>query len=271
MVNAAKNFDFTQIANGNLVFDVKVEGDGKWLIRLTTPDQDYTINVPADGEFHNINLNIKDNFNNVYANWVNGSANGKDIFPFAVVGEGLGEGAALYFTNCKYVTDYPVPTITAEATDVTATSANLVYSVAFPEGYTNTSVTLNGEAVAAEGNMALTDLTPRTQYTYTFVAKGDYNGQTYTFERVVTLKTPVGEARDYVYSDIFETTFKNAWRAGGSADNRADIAAALPWSVTYRADETAVYAIDLSSVKDIVGLAPQIWNGCRRCTSYKEC
>lgn len=468
MTAGTENFDYSQLADKDLVFDAMIEGAGNWTVRLTTPDTDAAISVAADGRFHAVRFNVASDFAAAVAGWADKTSNGADIFTFSLVGANLNAQSAIYVKNIRYVDAVPTPTLTAEATDITVNSATLSWNVTFPEGYTDTSVTINGEP--AEGtSMQLTGLTPKTAYTYTIKAAGTYNGETYSVEKAVTFTTlretgdssvwygetdipgfhasysiaynadktlsitaefeteketpaadrnfhiyiggdewikvrdddndgihegtstktyeegttitwewylpyaggvyqqantyvigseneaplairvkaeaqnitfnsaeiaytvtaPAGTAykvyyktadtdaveatespialtglsesteytyevyavtldetplesrhaavtfkttsetaRDYVYSDLFKAEFKNAFKAGETESMRRSFFVSLPWSVTYRADGTAVYSIDLSQVSTIVGLVPQIyWNGFKNLTA----
>lgn len=471
MTAGATGFDFTQLADKDLVFDAMIEGAGSWLVRLTTPDTDAPISIAADGQFHAVRFNVASDFAAAVSGWANGNANGHDIFTFSLVGSNLNAQSAIYVKNIRYVDAVPTPVLTAEATDITDSSATLSWNATFPEGYTDTSVTINGEP--AEGtSMQLTGLTPKTAYTYTVKATGIYNGETYSVEKavtfttlretgdssvwygetditgfhasysityntdktltitaefeteketpaadrnfhiyiggdewikvydndhdgihegtstktyeegttitwewylpyaggvyqqantyvvgseneaplalrvkaeaqnitfnsaeiaysviapagtaykvyyktadteaveatespitltgltesteytyevyavtieedalesrhaIVTFKTTAETARDYVYSDLFKAEFKNAFKVGETEDMRRSFFVSLPWSVTYRADGTAVYSIDLSQVSTIVGLVPQIyWNGFKSLTAKEN-
>lgn len=465
MTPGTADFDYSVLADKDLVFDAKIEGAGTWAIRLTSGgasrEMDATVAIPADGDYHSVRFNLADVFGDVNAAWKAGDANGKDVFTFSTVGSNLAEGSAFYFNNVRYVDAVAMPEITAQAADITASSANLTYAVTFPEGYTDTQVTLNGEALSAlSGTKALTGLSPKTDYAYTFTATGTYQGKTYIAEKTVAfttqreagdvaiwygvtdmtgfyaeysiqynpdgtltvravieteLETPVADrnfhiyiggdewlklyddgtgtltgttvstftegstitwewylpraggvyqeanqyvvgsenekpsaftikgsaqnlttssaeiayevagaasykvfyklgeaeaveatanpfeitgleaateytvelwatadidgqpaetshktvtfktlregARDYVYYDIFETTFTNAFLVGETDADRRDIKVALPWQVTFTAEETGIYAIDLSQVENVVGLVPRIWSG----------
>lgn len=190
LTTAAMEFDFSQLADHDLTLDARIDGVGQWKIRLTGDgvESDVSIAIPSDGEFHKVRYNVSENWPGVAAKWASGEANGKGIFTFALVGENLNAESAIYFTNVRYVDAIAQPSLTAEVTDITATSAKLTYSAVFPEGYTNTSVTVNG--VAADGNeLVLTGLSPKTEYSYTIVASGEYQGETYTAEKVVKFTT----------------------------------------------------------------------------------
>lgn len=80
-----------------------------------------------------------------------------------------------------------VPKLTASATEITATSANIEYTVTLPEELEGAEVTvyLNDE-IAAASPIALTDLTANTDYSYTMKAVAGKDGQTYE-GKVVTV------------------------------------------------------------------------------------
>jgi len=262
MCGAGTNFDFKNLAPLDLVFDVMISGPGEWHVRLTAPDQDAVLSVPDDGQFHTVRLNIQKDFDKVYQTWSAGNANGKDIFPFSLVGTKLDATSVLFFTNCRYEDAIPQPSITAEVTDITSESAKFSYNVTFPEGYTNTTVTLNGENTATADVKELTGLTPRTDYSYTIVATGEYNGQSFTARKTVNFTTVSKTGVEYAYHDVFSAEFQNAYRDGeDAATARRTIKASLPWTMTYRADGTALFSMDLSSVDNIVGLVRQLWSG----------
>lgn len=231
----ANTFDFSKIANHDLVFDAKIEGAGQWNVRLTTggPESDMTVMIPADGQYHKVRFNVKNDYPVVYEKWIDPAATAdKNIFPFSLVGTGLNAESAIYFTNCRYVESVAMPAITAQAKDITATSAVLNYNVTFPEGYTNTTVTINGATSDNAGTLTLDNLQPKTEYIYTIVAKGDYNGETYTKEETVKFKT-LREAGDnptwYGTTDI----------DGFTAD----------YSITYNADGTLTVNAEFEAVK----------------------
>lgn len=80
-----------------------------------------------------------------------------------------------------------VPKLTASATEITTTSANIEYTVTLPEELEGAEVTvyLNDE-IAAASPIALTDLTANTDYSYTMKAVAAKDGQTYE-GKVVTV------------------------------------------------------------------------------------
>lgn len=234
LTTGAMEFDFSQLATLDLTFDARIDGAGQWNVRLTGGgvESDVTIAVPADGEFHKVRYNITDNWPGVAAKWAAGEANGKGTFTFALVGSNLNAESAIYFTNVRYSDAVPQPSLTAEVTDITSTSAKLTYSAVFPEGYTNTSVIVNG--VAADGNdIILSGLTPKTQYTYTVAASGEYNGETFTVEKVVKFTT-AREAGD------IPVWYGTTEIEGFSAE----------YSITYNADGTLTVEATIETEKE---------------------
>lgn len=150
--------------------------------------------------------------------------------------------------------------ISATSRNITAVSAEIAYTVNAPEGveYKVYYKAAEGEAVEATASpVKIENLTERTEYTYEVYAVA---GELTSRHATVTFTTLSASARDYVYADILQTTFKNAYLNGESEADKRDIAVSLPWSVTYKADGTAVYAIDLSSVENVAGLTPQVWS-----------
>lgn len=196
-------FDNKVLSEMDLVFMAKAEGSGNWSVRLTatnadgeklTPENDAKFAVPADGEFHEVRLNIKKDFADVYGLWQNNPKG----YVFSLIVENP-QNAVLSVCNIRYEAAIEMPEITAEAANITATSADLTYAVSFPDGYTNTKVTVNGEAAQPAATLNLTDLTPKTAYTYVIVAEGEIGGNTYKTEKVVSFSTlrEVGDVSMY--------------------------------------------------------------------------
>lgn len=233
LTTEAQNFDFSQLAPLDLVFDARIEGSGTWNVRLTAsglcPDQDATIAIPADGEYHSVRFRVADAFPQVAEQWASGAANGKSVFTFALVGTSLSSDAAIYFTDCRYETAKAMPALAPEVKDITATSATLVFNASFPEGYTDTALAVNGQPV--EGTeMQLTGLEGNTEYTYTVKASGELNGETLSTEKTVSFRT--GRDRLYTWYGVTDID-------GFSAD----------YSITYNLDNTITVAAELTSEK----------------------
>lgn len=151
--------------------------------------------------------------------------------------------------------------LTASAQNVTFNSAEIDYEVSTTgevEDYTVYYKLADGEAIAATASpIQLTGLTERTTYTYNVYAKaGDLESNHVT----VTVKTTAENARDYVYNDVFETVFTNAWVNGQPVESRGDLAVSLPWRVTYTKEGHGVYEINLSQVENLVGIVPKVWS-----------
>lgn len=104
-----------------------------------------------------------------------------------------------------------VPKLTASATDITATSANIEYTVTLPEELEGAEVKvyLNDE-IAAASPIALTDLTPATDYSYAMKAVATKGGQTYEGKVVtVAFKTNRDAAAAKVWHTIKDAFIKN--------------------------------------------------------------
>lgn len=237
MTLGSTNFDFALLAPQDLTFLAKVEGPGKWAVRLTGngPEHDCAIEVPADGEYHKVRMNVQECFPNVYEKWAAGESNGSNIFTFALVGSNLTAESAIYFTNVKYVDAVAMPSVEANVTDITANSANLTYAVTFPEGYTDTTVTVNGEAAETSATLALTGLDPKTNYTYTIVATGTFGDDTFTKEKLVTFKTLRVAGDDPVW---YGTTEKEGF--------------SVEYDITYNPDKTLTVNAIVESDEAIV-------------------
>lgn len=96
-----------------------------------------------------------------------------------------------------------VPKLSASATEITATSANIEYTVTLPEELegADVKVYLNDE-IAAASPIALNDLIPATDYSYAMKAVATKDGQTYEGKVVtVAFKT----ARDASAAKVWHT------------------------------------------------------------------
>lgn len=153
--------------------------------------------------------------------------------------------------------------VKASAENVTFESAEIAYTVSAPAGseYKVYYAAKGSEAVeATESPIVLTGLDENTEYIYeVYAVLGKGEDAVESVHEEVSFKTTHKGAVDLVYSDFLAAEFKNAFLEGETEINRRSIFATIPWKVTYKADGTAVYTIDLSAVKNIVGLVPQIW------------
>lgn len=104
-----------------------------------------------------------------------------------------------------------VPKLTASATEITATSANIEYTVTLPEELegADVKVYLNDE-IAAASPIALTGLTANTDYSYAMKAVATKGGQTYEGKVVtVAFKTNRDAAAAKVWHTIKNAFIKN--------------------------------------------------------------
>ncbi len=142
--------------------------------------------------------------------------------------------------NEKPVTEI-VPKVTASAENVTATTADLVYSVTLPEELEGAAVVVYvNDKVAAESPVKLTDLTQKTAYTYEVKAVATLNDQTYESKVVkVNFTTPRDGATAAVYHAIVDGYLPNAYLAGeDAATMRRDIPVSIEATATYEPDGT---------------------------------
>lgn len=230
-----KSFDMSLLAQCDLVFYAKATSSANYTIRLTgngTGDQNIPITVPADGDYHPFRINIQSELPNLYEAWMKAAANDdyKKGYIFAVVMEGGSSDADLRVYDIHYESAVDMPTVSAEISDIATTSATLTYAVEFPEGYINTMVRINGEvADANSATLSLTGLDPKTSYTYTVQASGEYNGQTYTAEKSVTFTT------------LRETGDCPVWYGsidGTTVYNEETLKVHVDYNVTYNDDNT---------------------------------
>ncbi len=237
-------FDMSKLAVCDLVFNCKVEGTGNWIVRLTAPDSDITLPVNADGAYHEVRFNIQNDYPDVYTTWSNPDT--KNGYVFALVGSNLSADAAVFVNDIHYESAVAMPEITAAVSDITDSSAKLTYSVQFPDGYEDMTVTVNGDNAAAAGELNLTGLESYTEYNYTIVATGKLGGKTYSVEKIVKFKTTrkAGEVPVW-YGQIDGTTV-----AQGSTRNIH-----VDYNVAYNPDKTLTVYAEFDGTDGIEGLA----------------
>lgn len=150
-----------------------------------------------------------------------------------------------------------VPKLTASATDITATSANIEYSVILPEELTGATVKvyLNDE-IAAASPIALTDLKPSTDYSYTMKAVATKDGQTYEGKVVtVEFKTNRDATAAKVWHTIKDGFINNAYLAGEDpATSRRSIPVSIETAISYNVDGTVTIQAVPHCQGNIVGL-----------------
>lgn len=178
-------------------------------------------------------------------------------------------------SNEKPVT---APRIKAEAQNVTSESAEIAYELTVPAELAAAQVTVYytvGDAEAAEATanpISLTGLTENTQYVVSVYAVATLNENVFESKHAeVTFKTPRKDAVDLVYADLAKAEMKNGYFIGEDAALARTHYFTLPWKVTYAADGTAKYEIDLAQCEKLVGFVPQIyWNGFQGLTKNAE-
>jgi hypothetical protein len=153
------------------------------------------------------------------------------------------------------------PTLTAEATDVTANSANIKYNVTLPssiEGAT-VKVYLNNEETTANP-IALTELDANTAYSYKLKAVATLADTEYTSDEVeVSFTTLAEDAKEAVWYTIVDGLLTNAYIDGEGESSRHAVPFSCPVKVTYNLNKTITTEITLQgSNKKVVGLVPKI-------------
>ena len=143
-----------------------------------------------------------------------------------------------------------VPKLTASATEITATSAKIEYTVTLPEELEGAEVKvyLNDE-IAAASPIALTDLTPATDYSYAMKAVATKGGQTYEGKVVtVAFKTNRDAAAAKVWYTIKDAFIKN-------------VPVSIETAITYNPNSTVTITAVPHCAKAIDGL---VWkaNAC---------
>lgn len=143
-----------------------------------------------------------------------------------------------------------VPKLTASATEITATSAKIEYTVTLPEELEGAEVKvyLNDE-IAAASPIALTDLTPATDYSYAMKAVATKGGQTYEGKVVtVAFKTNRDAAAAKVWHTIKDAFIKN-------------VPVSIETAITYNPNSTVTITAVPHCAKAIDGL---VWkaNAC---------
>lgn len=143
-----------------------------------------------------------------------------------------------------------VPKLTASATEITATSANIEYTVTLPEELEGAEVKvyLNDE-IAASSPIALTGLTANTDYSYAMKAVATKGGQTYEGKVVtVAFKTNRDAAAAKVWHTIKDAFIKN-------------VPVSIETAITYNPNSTVTITAVPHCAKAIDGL---VWkaNAC---------
>lgn len=143
-----------------------------------------------------------------------------------------------------------LPKLTAKAQNITANSAEIAYEVTLPEELTGATVKVYlNDAEATASPIALTDLTPSTDYSYTMKAVATKDGQDYTGKEVkVEFKTNRDAAAAKVWHTIKDAFIKN-------------VPVSIETAITYNPNSTVTITAIPHCAKAIDGL---VWkaNAC---------
>lgn len=150
-----------------------------------------------------------------------------------------------------------LPKLTAKAQNITANSAEIAYEVTLPEELTGATVKVYlNDAEATASPIALTDLTPSTDYSYTMKAVATKDGQDYTGKEVkVEFKTNRDAAAAKVWHTIKDGFINNAYLAGEDpATSRRSIPVSIETAISYNVDGTVTIQAVPHCQGNIVGL-----------------
>lgn len=141
-----------------------------------------------------------------------------------------------------------LPKLTAKAQNITANSAEIAYEVTLPEELTGATVKVYlNDAEATASPIALTDLTPSTDYSYTMKAVATKDGQDYTGKEVkVEFKTN----RDATAAKVWNTI------KDGFINN---VPVSIETAIAYNPNSTVTITAIPHCAKAIEGL---VWKAC---------
>lgn len=150
-----------------------------------------------------------------------------------------------------------LPKLTAKAQNITANSAEIAYEVTLPEELTGATVKVYlNDAEATASPIALTGLTPSTEYSYTMKAVATKDGQDYTGKEVkVEFKTNRDATAAKVWHTIKDGFINNAYLAGEDpATSRRSIPVSIETAISYNVDGTVTIQAVPHCQGNIVGL-----------------
>ena len=150
-----------------------------------------------------------------------------------------------------------LPKLTAKAQNITANSAEIAYEVTLPEELTGATVKVYlNDAEATAFPIALTGLTPSTDYSYTMKAVATKDGQDYTGKEVkVEFKTNRDATAAKVWHTIKDGFINNAYLAGEDpATSRRSIPISIETAISYNVDGTVTIQAVPHCQGNIVGL-----------------
>lgn len=141
-----------------------------------------------------------------------------------------------------------LPKLTAKAQNITANSAEIAYEITLPEELTGATVKVYlNDAEATASPIALTGLTPSTDYSYTMKAVATKDGQDYTGKEVkVEFKTNRDATTAKVWHTIKDAFIKN-------------VPVSIETAIAYNPNSTVTITAIPHCAKAIEGL---VWKAC---------
>lgn len=154
-----------------------------------------------------------------------------------------------------------IPKLKAAAQNITATTAEIAYSVTLPEELTGAVVKVYfGETEATASPIALTGLTAQTDYSYTLRAVATKDGKDYTSKDVTVTFTTTRDANEpVVWHTIVDGLITNAYLIGeDAATSRRSISVSIETSVSWNPDGSITVDAIPHGTQNIVGFVPKI-------------
>ena len=155
-----------------------------------------------------------------------------------------------------------VPLLTAEAQNVTETSAEIAWNVQLPDALKDGVLTVKLDGMTVESSpILLEDLTSGTTYTKTLTASVELNGETYDAEPIeVTFTTKseagsTGSASGTVTGNLLKAYLKDE-----EASQARDIEVTLDYTIICSKDELTFELVPQTEVfNNIEGMVPQLF------------
>lgn len=145
----------------------------------------------------------------------------------------------------------PAPVLTADASEITSTSAQINYLVTLPDELEGADVFVYIDGMQASASpIVLSQLTPSTSYSYTLTATASLNGKDYNSSEVVVTFNTLRDATqpEPVYRGSVAGTLPNCWIYGvNTNDTREDVEVAFAYSITYNNDQTLTVDVDVDN------------------------
>ena len=178
-------FDFSTIAQGDydLVFSLKSdlpESVGELWIQFNNTTKGKVVQpnlrnmIVLDNRWHTYRLNLRENFADV----LNVTTAGDNLSCFTFGGTAVA-GKKVELSDIRFEPKQEMPSISASASNITMTSAEINYTVTLPESLdgAEVEVLLDGNTTTASP-IALNGLTAGTAYSHSLVARATIGGKT---------------------------------------------------------------------------------------------